>query len=57
VGEVDPQSLGLHPHIRIRRESAKQKAVSARLQQGRRRWEQRREQKKPVTGTDADDGT
>ncbi len=47
VGEVDPQSLGLQPHIRIRRESAKQKAQSASmLQAAPSRWQVRREQKK-----------
>jgi M6 family metalloprotease-like protein len=47
VGEVDPQSLGLQPHIRIRRESAKQKALSAPMQQGEpSRWQVRRQQKK-----------
>ncbi len=47
VGEVDPQSLGLQPHIRIRRERAKQKAQSASmLQEEPSRWQVRREQKK-----------
>jgi M6 family metalloprotease-like protein len=47
VGQVDPQSLGLQPHIRIRRESAKQKALSAPMHQGEpSRWQVRREQKK-----------
>ncbi len=47
VGEVDPQSLGLQPHIRIRRESAKQKARNASMLQGPpSRWQVRREQKK-----------
>ena len=47
VGEVDPQSLGLQPHIRIRRESAKQKALSApMLQEPQSRWQIRRQQKK-----------
>jgi M6 family metalloprotease-like protein len=47
VGEADPQSLGLKPHIRIRGESAKQKALNATMQQGRlSRWQIRREQKK-----------
>lgn len=46
VGEVDPQSLGLQPHIRIRRESAKQKALSAPMLQKPSRWQVRRAQKK-----------
>lgn len=46
VGEVDPQSLGLQPHIRIRRESAKQKALSAPMLQKSSRWQVRRAQKK-----------
>ena len=61
VGQVDPQSLGLQPHIRIRRESAKQKALIAPMQQGEpSRWQVRREQKKtqlreimPTTGPEA----
>ncbi|WP_197285431.1 M6 family metalloprotease domain-containing protein, partial [Planktothricoides sp. SR001] len=61
VGELDPQSLGLQPHIRIRRDSAKQKALSAPMQQGEAsRWQVRRRQKKaqlrgimPTTGPDA----
>jgi M6 family metalloprotease-like protein len=47
VGSVDPRSLGLPQHIRIRREVAKKKAVTARGLQGpQRRWEIRRQQKK-----------
>ncbi len=47
VGEVDPQSLGLQPHIRIRREIAKQQARNASmLQEEPNRWQVRREQKK-----------
>ncbi|TKB60710.1 MAG: M6 family metalloprotease domain-containing protein, partial [Nitrospira sp.] len=47
VGEVDPQSLGLQPHIRIRRERAKQKARSApMLQENPSRWQVRRKLKK-----------
>ena len=61
VGDVDPQSLGLQRHIRARRESARQQALSSPLQQGeKRRWETRREQKKtmlrsvmPMTAPDA----
>jgi M6 family metalloprotease-like protein len=61
VGEVDPQSLGLQKHIRIRRESANQKAMTASLQsEGKSRWQIRREQKKiqlkgitPTTESDA----
>ncbi len=45
--EVDPHSLGLRPHIRIRRDSAKQKAQSASMLQGpQARWKVRRAQKK-----------
>ncbi len=47
VGEVAPQSLGLQPHIRIRRDSAKQKGMSASMQQeAQSRWQVRRKQKK-----------
>jgi M6 family metalloprotease-like protein len=47
VGEVDPRSLELHPHIRIRREAAKEQALTARNLEGpQRRWEVRRAQKK-----------
>ncbi|MCC2643929.1 MAG: putative secreted metalloprotease [Nitrospira sp.] len=47
VGDVDPQSLGLRPHIRIRRESARQKALRApMLQEPPSRWQVRRAQKK-----------
>ena len=61
VGEVDPRSLGLTPHIHIRRESAKQKARSAPMRQGpQARWEVRRAEKKaklrgimPTTGPEA----
>ena len=61
VGDVDPQSLDLQRHIRIRRETARQEALSSPLQQGeKRRWETRRDQKKaqlrsvmPLTAPDA----
>jgi M6 family metalloprotease-like protein len=47
VGEVDPRSLGLRPHIRIRREAAREQARAARsLEEPRRRWQVRRAQKK-----------
>jgi M6 family metalloprotease-like protein len=47
VGEVDPQSLGIQPHIRIRRESAKQKALNAPMRQEElSRWQVRRQEKK-----------
>jgi M6 family metalloprotease-like protein len=47
VGEADPKSLGLRPHIRIRRDSAKQKVKSSPLQQGDQpRWQTRRQKKK-----------
>lgn len=52
VGEGDPRTLGVQPHIRIRRESARQKAMMSPLNQGqKRRWEIRREQKKSQTRT------
>jgi hypothetical protein len=50
VGEVDPRSLGLRPHIRIRRERAKQKALSAPMLQRPSRWQVRRAQKKLSSG-------
>lgn len=47
VGKVDPSTNGLRPHLRIRRESAKQKALSAAMtQKVQSRWEIRREKKK-----------
>lgn len=46
VGEENPQRLGLQTHIRIRRESAKQKAVSSPMQRELSRWQVRRQQKK-----------
>jgi M6 family metalloprotease-like protein len=47
VEAVDPASLGLRPHLRVRREAAKHKARSApMLQVERPQWEIRREQKK-----------
>jgi len=47
AGTVDPQALGLSPHIRIRRSAAKQAARSASaLGRQKRRWEVRLEQKK-----------
>ena len=49
VGEVDPQSLGLQRRIRVRRENARQQALSSPLLQGlNRRWQTRREQKKAL---------
>ncbi len=47
IEEVDPATLGLRPHLRVRRESAKQKAMRASiLQMERPQWEIRREEKK-----------
>ncbi|MGD8663164.1 MAG: M6 family metalloprotease domain-containing protein [Desulfobacterales bacterium] len=47
VDEVDPASLGLRPHLRVRREAAKQKALRASmLQEERPQWKIRREEKK-----------
>lgn len=47
VGEADPGSLGLQPHLRIRPESVKRKVAKSLLQQGQKsRWQIRREQKK-----------
>lgn len=47
VGEADPQSLGLAPHLRIRQGSAQEKVQYSPLQQGQKsRWQVRREQKK-----------
>ncbi|BCA56935.1 hypothetical protein W02_40750 [Nitrospira sp. KM1] len=47
VGETNPQSLRLQPHIRIRQRSARERALRSPLQAGqKRRWEIRREQKK-----------
>ena len=49
VGDVDPQSLGLQRRIRVRRENARQQALSSPLLQGQnRRWQTRREQKKAL---------
>jgi M6 family metalloprotease-like protein len=47
VGQVDPRTLGLRPHVRIRRETAKQKAMAApMLRDSEPRWKVRREAKK-----------
>ena len=47
VDEVDPATLGLLPHLRVRREAAKQKAMSASmLREERPQWQIRREEKK-----------
>ncbi|MDJ0782107.1 MAG: M6 family metalloprotease domain-containing protein [Desulfosarcinaceae bacterium] len=47
VDQIDPATLGLRPHLRIRREAAKRKALSApMLQRKRSQWELRREAKK-----------
>lgn len=47
VGEDDPQSLGLQQHIRIRRESAKQKAMNSSMRQELpSRWQVRHQEKK-----------
>src|SRR4051794_26679852 len=49
VGEVDPGSLGLQPHLRIRPESARLKAAQSSLLQGQKsRWKVRRQQKKTL---------
>ena len=49
VGKVDPRSLGLRPHVRIRRESAKEKARSApMLRDVQTRWRVRRAKKKAL---------
>jgi hypothetical protein len=58
VGEVDPQSLGLQPHLRIQGESAKQKALSApMLQEEPSRWQVRRQQKKNSIAGNKSDGS
>lgn len=47
VGQLDPRTLGLRTHIRIRREAAKEQALTARALEGpKRRWEVRRAEKK-----------
>jgi M6 family metalloprotease-like protein len=47
VEEVDPRSLGLAAHMRMRREATREKAlVAARPMGFRRRWEIRREERK-----------
>jgi M6 family metalloprotease-like protein len=47
VGEADPRSLGLVPHLRIQQDSAREKIQQSPLQQvGKSRWQVRREQKK-----------
>ena len=47
VDEVDPATLGLRPHLRVRRKAAKQKALSASmLQEERPQWQIRRDEKK-----------
>lgn len=47
VGEVDPATLGLRPHLRIRRDSAKQKALSSSMMMDTKpQWQIRREEKK-----------
>ena len=60
VGDVDPQSLGLQRHVRIRQEAAREEALRSPLQQGeRRRWETRRDQEKAqprAGGPDAEKG-
>jgi M6 family metalloprotease-like protein len=49
VDEVDPRALGLHPHIRIRRQSAKEQAMNApMLKEVKPRWKVRRERKKSL---------
>jgi len=47
VGKAEPAAFGIEPHLRIRRDSAKRKAMSAPMLQGERpRWQQRREKKR-----------
>lgn len=46
VGEVDGYSLGISPHLRIRRGSAKKRALASSKDGPQRRWEVRRAQKK-----------
>lgn len=47
VDAVDPTTLGLSPHIRVRRNAAKQKAMSASLlREDRPQWQIRREERK-----------
>ena len=47
VDVVDPTTLGLSPHIRVRRDAAKQKAMSASmLKEDRPQWQIRREERK-----------
>ncbi|MCP5275702.1 MAG: M6 family metalloprotease domain-containing protein [Burkholderiales bacterium] len=47
IEEVDPQNLGIRPHIKIRKEQAKQNAQNAAMLQGQpARWKVRRNQKK-----------
>jgi M6 family metalloprotease-like protein len=47
VGEVDPVSLGIEPHLRVTPDSAKRKAMSAPMLQERKpRWQERRDKKK-----------
>ena len=47
VGEVDPNRLGVQPHVRIKAQAAKQQASQARSSAGPlRRWEVRRAEKK-----------
>lgn len=55
VGEVDPKSLGLQPHIRIKPQAAKQQALKAQSLSGpSRRWEVRRaEKKRQISGRPA----
>ena len=52
VGDVDPRNLGLIPHIRVRRDAARKKALSARGPgEPPRRWEIRRNQKKALVSS------
>lgn len=47
IPEVDPQELGLRPHVRIRREQAKKNAQNASMLQGQQaRWKTRRSRAK-----------
>ena len=52
VGEADPDSLGLHPHARIRREAETEKALEAHEPERRpSRWEVRRARKKALASS------
>jgi M6 family metalloprotease-like protein len=48
AGDVDPRTLGLPRHARIRRSAAKEQAITARSNAVPRRWEVRRAEKKAL---------